>query len=91
MHEFHENQMILSKVLHLHHVKTFVLSCYLFEGKIDLPRMEILYVPSAYFPCVSVARMPNVYSASMSGARPVISPVVMSSEVPGGRCPEIRL
>ena len=27
----------------------------------------------------------------MSGARPDICPVVMLSEVPGGRCPDIRL
>ena len=47
--------------------------------------MSMEKVPSAYFPWWSVARIPNVYEASMSGAVPLITPVVEFRDVPGGR------
>ena len=38
---------------------------------------------------MSVARIPNVYVASTSGAIPDIRPLG-ASVVPGGRCPDIK-
>lgn len=55
------------------------------------PLISIEKVPSAYFPCWSVARIPNVYDASISGAVPLTTPVVEFREVPGGRWPDMTL